>query len=256
MDVAAYPVWDTTGALRCLLRELCKLLQAEDATWLAISKQAQLPRDIPPDLYGAIFTEMDGWTPTAAEYLKPGTDFKRMVERWLMHARKEGLDPMTRVLLGGAGECSRALNRHDAATEEEWREHWISQKFLHFYGVGERLIAITPLDETREACIVIDRPKDAPPFTARERDFLHLALTSMPYIHRRLFLERGLIHATSRLSRRERDTYLLLLTELSESEIADKMCLSTHTVHDYGRKLYKKFNVKGRIGLMALVLEG
>ena len=41
---------------------------------------------------------------------------------------------------------------------------------------------------------------------------------------------------------------------LLEAEIAERMGLSSHTVHDYARKLYRKFNVKGRVGLMALVL--
>ena len=87
----------------------------------------------------------------------------------------------------------------------------------------------------------------------RERVF-HLAITGMYDLHRYLGLECGALHASSILSRRERETYRYLLTSMSEGEIAEQMRLSSHTVHDYARKLYKKFNVKGRVGLMALVL--
>lgn len=61
--------------------------------------------------------------------------------------------------------------------------------------------------------------------------------------------------SSSMLSNREIDTYRLLLTDLSENQIADRLKLSTHTVHDYARQLYRKFGVKGRVGLMAMVLS-
>ena len=80
-----------------------------------------------------------------------------------------------------------------------------------------------------------------------------MAVSGLGTLHRNLSIERGAIHASKPLSRRERETYCHLLTSKSESEIAELMGLSSHTVHDYARKLYRKFNVKGRVGLMALV---
>lgn len=253
-EVASFPVSDTTGALRCFLAEVCALVGATDGSWLALGRRSKIPREISADHYQTISNEMGGWTPMAAEYLNPEKVFKRVMDRWLMYARKHGVDPVSRVMLDGAGKFPRAWIRHDVATDDEWCDHWISRKYLGFYGVGERLVAMLPVNEDTESCIIIDRPVGSAPFTAEQRDFLRLAVAGIPSVHRRLFLERGLLGASSMLSKREMDTYRWLLTELSESEIADRMELSTHTVHDYARHLYKKFGVKGRIGLMALVL--
>jgi len=253
-EVAKFPVWDATAALKHALGRLCSLLEAGDASWLVMRKEAKIPREISSDHYKTIFDKMEGWSPMTAEYLNPEQVFKRVVERWLMHARKEGIDPVSQFILKGAGKHTRACIRHDVASDQEWTNHWMSKNFLEFYGIGERLIACTPLNSTCESVIIIDRPLGAEPYTAEDRDFMNIAIASVPYLHRRLCLERGLLGATSMLSNRETDTYRLLLTDLSESEIAESLKLSTHTVHDYARNLYRKFGVKGRVGLMAMVL--
>jgi DNA-binding CsgD family transcriptional regulator len=254
-EVANFPVWDATAALNHTLGRLCNLLEAEGASWLVMRKEAKIPRDISPDHYKTIFEKMEGWSPMAAEYLDSEKTFKRVVERWLMHARKEGVDPMSQSILDGAGKRSRACIRHDVTTDQEWADHWLSKKFLQFYGIGERLVACIPLNPTCESVIIIDRPIGADPFTPEDREFMNVAIASMPHLHNRLCMERGLLMSSSMLSNREIDTYRLLLTDLSENQIADRLKLSTHTVHDYARQLYRKFGVKGRVGLMAMVLS-
>jgi DNA-binding CsgD family transcriptional regulator len=254
-EMAMFPVWDTTPALRCFMDRLCSLLKARDATWMVVRKQSKLPREISSDHYQTVFNAMNGWSPVAAEYLNPEKVFKRIADRWLMHARKEGIDPLNLAVLDGAGKFPRAYIRHDVATDQEWQNHWVSKNYLKFYGVGERMIACTPLNEKCEAFLIIDRPMHAEPFTPEDRDFMSFAIASVPRLHKLLCLERGLLGSSAVLSNREIDTYRLLLTDFTESEIAEKLKLSTHTVHDYARKLYQKFGVKGRVGLMAMVLE-
>ncbi|MCP5538005.1 MAG: hypothetical protein H7A51_17450 [Akkermansiaceae bacterium] len=253
-QLAQFAVADATAALKYFLRETCAILNAKDASWLVMRQEIRLPRDISSAHYKTIFDTMNGWLPMSAEYLNPERVFKKIVERWLMHARREGIDPASRQLLKGAGRYTRALIRHDVATDQEWKNHWISKKFHDFYGIGERIFASTPVTDSCEICIVIDRPMGAAPYTAEDRDFLQMAVGSVPGLQRRLCLERGLLESSALLSNREMDTYRLLLTDLSESEIADRLQLSTHTIHDYARQLYRKFNVKGRVGLMARVL--
>ena len=254
-EIAMFPVWDITAALRCYMGGLCSLLNARDATWMVMRKQSKLPREISSDHYQTIFKAMKGWSPVAAEYLNPEKVFKRIADRWLMHARKEGLDPISLVLTDEAGKFTRAYIRHDVATDQEWQGHWVSKNFQKFYGIGERMIACTPLNERCESVLIIDRPMHAEPFTPEDRDFIGLAIASVPSLHKLLCMERGLLDASAVLSKREMDTYRLLLTDFTESEIAEKLKLSTHTIHDYARQLYRKFEVKGRVGLMAMVLE-
>lgn len=254
-EVSRFPVWDTTAALRCFLSGVCKILDAKEATWMVTRKQAKLPREISSDHYQTIFEAMGGWSPMTAEYLNSGKEFKRVADRWLMYARKDGIDPMGKMIMKDAGKHPRACIRQDVSTDQEWAEHWMSRKFLEFYGVGERLIAALPLSEICESFMIIDRPLNEEPYLPEDRDFMKFAIASVPGLQKRLCLERGLLGSSSALSNRETDTYRLLLTDLSESEIAEKLGLSIHTVHDYARQLYRKFKVKGRVGLMAMVLE-
>jgi DNA-binding CsgD family transcriptional regulator len=254
-EMAMFPVWDTTAALKCFMAGLCSLLKARDATWMVMRKQSKLPREISGDHYHTIFKAMKGWSPVAAEYLNPEKVLKRIADRWLMHARKEGLDPISLALLDEAGKFTRTYIRHDVATDQEWQDHWVSKNFQKFYGIGERMIACTPLNERCESFLIIDRPMHAEPFTPEDRDFMSFAIASVPRLHKLLCLERGLLGSSAVLSNREIDTYRLLLADFTESEIAEKLKLSTHTIHDYARQLYQKFGVKGRVGLMAMVLE-
>ena len=74
-----------------------------------------------------------------------------------------------------------------------------------------------------------------PPFRARERNLLQLK--------------------SGTLSPRERQVLHLLLTDLSEKEIAYQLGLGWRTTHGYTVSILRKFDVKGRIGLMALWLR-
>ncbi|MFK7912155.1 MAG: helix-turn-helix transcriptional regulator [Akkermansiaceae bacterium] len=240
--------------MRQVLKNLCATLGASDASWMVMSKlESDHPMLPKAGYFDEVIQEMKGWTPLAAVYLNPQKVLKRVYERWCMHARKSGIDPMTRELVKNVGE-SRACIREDVFTDKEWGDHWMVRNFLNYYGVGERMVGVIPIIHNAECVVVLDRPVNAKPFTQSDKHFFHLAIAGLRELQRNLSLERGAIQATAPLSRRERETYCYLLTSMSEGEIAVQMKLSSHTVHDYARKLYKKFDVKGRVGLMALVL--
>lgn len=57
------------------------------------------------------------------------------------------------------------------------------------------------------------------------------------------------------LCRRERQTLELLLTGASEKEIAAQLGLSVHTVHQYVKAIYRRFDVTSRAQLMARSLR-
>ena len=66
--------------------------------------------------------------------------------------------------------------------------------------------------------------------------------------------ERRLIELASQLSLRMRETLLQLLTGVHEKEIADRMGISPHTVHQYVKALYQHFDVGTRAQFMAMLL--
>lgn len=53
---------------------------------------------------------------------------------------------------------------------------------------------------------------------------------------------------------RQQDTLRLLLTGLSEKQVADALHLSQHTVHDYVKALYRRMRVSSRAELLARCL--
>jgi DNA-binding CsgD family transcriptional regulator len=59
---------------------------------------------------------------------------------------------------------------------------------------------------------------------------------------------------TGSLSRRVTETLEQLLGGASEKEIADRMGLSAHTVHQYVKAVYRAFRVRSRAELMARCL--
>lgn len=253
-EAAAHPVNQSTGAMREVLGKLCGILGAVDASWLVMRRLDCSPPGQPErGQFDTVTEQMRGWVPVVGMYLNPDKVLKRVSERWYMHARKNGVDPITVELLKSTG-VTRACIREDVVTEKQWAEHWLARSFLSYYGVGERMVGVVPHSEDSECVVVLDRPLKAKPYTQGDKQFFLHAIGGLRRLHRNLSLEHGAIHASSPLSKRERETYRQLLTSRSEAEIAEQMGLSSHTIHDYARKLYRKFNVKGRTGLMALVL--
>lgn len=253
-DVAAFPAHCSEQALVLFLKRICEVLGAFSSSWLAMKKLDSMPRKINPDDYQLMIDKMDGWAPMAAVFTNPDKNLRSILDRWLECSRVGGMDAMSKAVAAGRGS-NRTYRRADVATEEEWEKHWISGEFLSRYGVGDRMIAMFCLGEDAEACVVIDRAPADDAFSAEDKRIFHLAVCGIAGLHKRVFMENGLFASSCPLSKRERELYRYLLTDLSESQIAERMKLSVHTIHSYARGLYKKFGVKGRIGLMALVLN-
>ena len=59
----------------------------------------------------------------------------------------------------------------------------------------------------------------------------------------------------SSLSQREIEFLKLACTELTYKDIADKMCLSVHTIDGYRDSLFEKLRVKSRVGLVLYAIR-
>ena len=69
----------------------------------------------------------------------------------------------------------------------------------------------------------------------------------------RCFLHRC---ACSRLTApRERQVFHLLMAGKTEKEAAAALGISPHTIHDYAKRLYRRFDVSNHLDLMALVMR-
>jgi len=138
---------------------------------------------------------------------------------------------------------------------QEWQKHWMFT-FLKERDIGERMISVFSISDLSESCFVVDRCNGAKPFTDEDADEVHKLLVRFPRLHYWLMLERGLTEpATRPLSPREKQVLKLLLSSLSEAEIAKELNLAKGTVHNYISSIYKIFKLNSRYELVQLWLQ-
>jgi DNA-binding NarL/FixJ family response regulator len=91
-------------------------------------------------------------------------------------------------------------------------------------------------------------------FAERERRLVHLFHHELSrYVGTALALEHG--GAIEALPRRLRQTLKCLLEGDSEKQVAARIGLSRHTVHEYVTALYRRLDVSSRPELMARCLK-
>jgi RNA polymerase sigma factor (sigma-70 family) len=64
------------------------------------------------------------------------------------------------------------------------------------------------------------------------------------------------VAALAALTPREQDVAVLVVEGLADREIAERLCLSHHTVSQYVERIYRKLDIDSRVGLTRLLLGG
>jgi DNA-binding CsgD family transcriptional regulator len=99
----------------------------------------------------------------------------------------------------------------------------------------------------------VNRPWGDRPFTEEESALVHLFHEECSFVY--ASLDPPVAPPPARaLSRREKQTLEALLSGASEKQIAAKLGLSPHTVHQYVKAIYRAFTVQSRAELLARVL--
>ncbi len=94
------------------------------------------------------------------------------------------------------------------------------------------------------------------PFLSVEAVLAGAAVRGIPELHRRLFLNNGLLVGDKPLSTMEQQILQGLLQGKVEKEIAATVGQKVTTTHTHVTNLYARFGVKSRAALMALWLGG
>jgi DNA-binding CsgD family transcriptional regulator len=240
-EIADHTAADIDAALGHLLQSVADLLSAQNAYWLGTVRVMDDEEDA-----------LRGWRPRSVRYLHTSAEYEE-------HARKSIRD----FARGGHDESgvahARAAGRFRVSVIRElvtpaWFESSMYKFGYEARGIVDALFVVFPLHESAEAFYGFQRTAPMPPFGQADKAIAGYAIRGLKWFHRQVMLSHGLLVARAPLTPNERRVVRLLLTDLTEKEIADRLGLTTTTTHKYVTDIFRKFGVSGRPGLTALWL--
>lgn len=231
-------------ALLFLMREVKRLAGADDAVWIGFVRMAHGE--------AAASDHQFGWRGRVIVHLE-WTDLKRQVVAAALKAQEvDGGVPSATELLQRTGSFRTLTLREVHDMETFTRTEHYRTCFAPFE-ITDRMWCIFPVNADCEAVYIFDRC-GGPPFTERDKRVVSDALRGIKWFHRRTMLFHGVMLGDGRLTPRERSLLARLLSDSTEKEIAADLGLAQSTTRGYAKELYRKFGVRGRLGLVALWL--
>jgi DNA-binding CsgD family transcriptional regulator len=243
-DLAEFEVARTDAAVRYTIATLSGLIEAKRGFWLG---SVRLGDRVPGD-------PLAGWRPGAISETHPpdpreGDRFREQCQR----IEKGQIDPSIVENVRDAGRF-RVNIKHELVPPE-WFESEFYRRFFEDDGVQDMIYVVTPLGTDVESWFGFQRIDHAEPhFGETERATLATAMRPLRWFNERIALQYGLRVASTPLTPAERRVLNALLNDRTEQAVADELGLSQATVHTYCSRIARKFNVRGRAGLMALWL--
>lgn len=243
-ELADIPAAQPEAALRHCLAGLAELIGAQNVAWVGATRAKGHAGNDP----------MAGWRPQAVAWLHPTPHMQQLYAELLSKISLRDADPHTSAMARRHGR-TRAHLCEELVDGSHWNNSWLYNEVWRPSGLGDEITSAYSVDAGNESYLVVDRGSGDSPFTARERDLLMLFLQGSGSFHRETMRAHGLWDSSERLGASEKKVLRLLLSDRSEKEIAAVCGLTPATVHQYAVGLYRKFGVRGRVGLMAYWLR-
>lgn len=241
-ELADFDAARSDEALSHFMRELCKLGGAWNVTWFgAVRLDASLPGD-----------PLKGWRPHSIRHLHSTPPLDGAVQEQMDDLDRGVVDLTTIRNVEGAGTFR--ANRLCDLVGPEWFDSAYYRAYYQGVGSSDAVWVAFPVNKDAESWFGILRAQGSPAYTETERDVIAYALRGIKWFHRQLMLSHGLLVAATILTQTERRVLQLLLTGLSEKQIAEKLERSYHTTHECVTAIFRKFSVNNRASLMALWL--
>jgi DNA-binding CsgD family transcriptional regulator len=224
------------------MRVVASVIQAQNAYWIGA---VRLPSAGTAD-------PLHGWRVRTVRHLHTSELDRRFVKDTLREVDAGIVDESTVNNMRGAGTFR--VNRLRDLVSPAWFE-------TPFYRIGYRarhihdaMFVFTPVNRDCESCFGFVRLDGHPRFTAGDRDRLAYAVRGLKWFNRRVMLSHGLSVAKTPLTLAEQRVLRLLLTGLSEKQIAHRLDLTPATTHTYVTGILRNYGVSGRAGLTSLWL--
>ncbi|MGJ8656253.1 MAG: LuxR C-terminal-related transcriptional regulator [Akkermansiaceae bacterium] len=237
---------NSSETLKLFTQRLACLFNAKKASWIAV-----IHGKSPSDVYSIQL--LAGWWALDIVDYDPNFDVDEITSKFIELTRKHGTGRDTKAMLKASGQ-TRVQLRQDTISDEDFDDHWKTKYYnVPILGIKERMHTAYHVSPVAESYFLIDRDVDGAPFTERDRGLAYLAISGAAVLHRKLFIERGLVAPASHpLSPREKEIFPHLFTDLTQKEIASKLGISMNTVSKNINIIYQKFKVRGRNGLISV----
>ncbi|YCM43520.1 LuxR C-terminal-related transcriptional regulator [Verrucomicrobiaceae bacterium 227] len=216
---------------RFIMNGLCELIGSDSWVWtLACETAPGRPQAYVNYLHGGFDEARFAKLLSAVEHVEMAGAVREMyleMEKTLGHTTMVGeeIDPTGITKRGEAYQLWKEIN------------------------IGPIILSGRPLDANSVSMIGIYRSHDAPIFTTREKEMVHIILNEVSWLHLMGWPEdRGA--TIPRLRSRQRVTLNLLMEGLPRKVIADKMDISENTVAGYVREIFAHFGVNSQVELM------
>lgn len=244
--------WDTLAdnsasnideTLQYLLSEVTELLNGQNAFWLGTTRLGELDSRDPAG----------GWRPRSLVHQHRTAERDAMVKEHTSRIESGNVDPSIIENLRHAG--SFRVNIKHEMVPPDWYESEFHNTLFKPHNIVDVIYGVMPISEDVESWIGIERNGDGQSFFGEEeRELLGYVLRPTKWFHHQIMLHHGVWLADEPLRQSERRVLKLLLTQMTEQEIAASLSLSPSTVHTYVVRICRKFGVRGRGGLIALWL--
>jgi DNA-binding CsgD family transcriptional regulator len=244
-ELADFNAAQSAEALTHLMGRLAAMIGADNAFWVGgvrMAKAVSARRDA-----------QHGWRGRAVRWLHSAPE----IDRQSHHAmRKQETDPdMTSCALTARAGTFRMHRLHDGFVDfAKFKRTAQYRAYYENLNVADRLWVVVPVNADAESYFVFDRNDKARRFSARDGLRAGVVLRAIKGFHRQIFLSHGLLVGQTPLSPTQHRVARLLLTGLSEKQIAVKLGQSFSTEHKHVMAVFQRFGVKSRAAFMAIWL--
>jgi DNA-binding CsgD family transcriptional regulator len=242
-ELADFSAADSEAALRHLLASVATLVGAQNAYFLGGVRLLDDETDV-----------LRGWRPRVVHYLHSTDQDEAFARKAIRDLMQGGFDESTISHARNAGRFRMSVLRE--LVSPAWFSSPMYKLGYEARGVVDALWVIFPVHEGAEAYYAFQRKAPAGLFGDADRAVAGYAIRGLKWFHRQVMLGLGLTVAQAPLTPTERRVMQVLLTDLTEKQMADRLGLTMATTHKYVTDIFRKFGVSGRAGLTALWLGG
>lgn len=222
---------------RALLEGVARLITADVWLWSTVARHEKVEGNV-----AALSLIDGGWRDDAERvaFTRYATDPETAVP---------GHEPITELVRLGQHFTVR---REELYSPQQWE---LLERTFYATGLRDFISSVYPINDDFFSGIGFYRRDPNQPFTDRDKTIVHVVFQQVDWLHR----DGAAAPAGTtvlRLTGRERQVLLFLLSGDKRRDIAQKLELSEHTISDYMKSIYRQLRVNSRAELLSLFISG